>query len=137
YLVSYPHRLGGLGISTDMAKSPFEVFRKNMKPMMAVLFVILMLTWVVGDSLFNYFSGNRTASAAKQREAKFVAVSWDGGTLTNQQIDTLVVRRKMLNEFLKQVEIEGQRSAYEAGVDPRPLHVAPFRLPDTTQQGVE
>jgi hypothetical protein len=120
-----------------MAKSPFEVFRKNMKPMMAILFVILMLTWVVGDSLFNIFSGNRASIASQQREAKFVAVSWDGGKLTNQQINDLIMRRRMLNEFLKQVEIGGQRSAYEAGIDPRPLHVQPIRLPDTTQQGVE
>jgi hypothetical protein len=120
-----------------MAKSPFEVFRKNMKPMMAVLFVILMLTWVVGDSLFNFFSGDRAAAASKQREAKFVAVSWDGGKLTNQQINDLVMRRRLLNEFLGQVEALGQRSAYEAGVEPRPLHVQILRGADTAQQGVE
>ncbi len=104
---------------------------------MAVLFVILMLTWVVGDSLFNYFSGNRSAAAARQREAKFVAVSWDGGKLTNQQVNDLVMRRRLLNEFLGQVEMAGQRSAYEAGVEPRPLHVQILRGADTPQQGVE
>ncbi|HEX4412590.1 MAG TPA: hypothetical protein VH107_03110, partial [Lacipirellulaceae bacterium] len=120
-----------------MAKSPFEVFRKNMKPMMAILFVILMLTWVVGDSLFNIFAGNRAPVASQQREAKFVAVKWDGGKLTNQQINDLVVRRRMLNEFLGQVEMEGQRAAYQAGVEPRPLHVQILRGADSQQQGVE
>ena len=52
-----------------------------------------------------------------------MAVSWDGGKLTNQQLNDMVMRRRLLNEFLGQVEMEGQRSAYEAGVEPRPLHV--------------
>lgn len=120
-----------------MAKSPFEVFRKNMKPMMAVLFVILMLTWVVGDSVINFFTGNRSPVASQQREGKFVAVKWDGGNLTNQQVNDLVVRRRMLNEFLEQVERQGAQAAYQAGVEPRPLHVQILRGADTPQQGVE
>ncbi len=104
--------------------------------MLAFFVVLLMLSWVVGDSLFNFFAGNKS-SAGNSRSATATAVSWDGGKLTNQQINEMVMRRRMLNEFLGQVEAGGQRSAYEAGVEPRPLHVQVLRGPDSTAQHVE
>jgi hypothetical protein len=116
--------------------SPFNMFRKNMKGIMAFMFVILMLTWVIGDSVMNFFGGDRSRASNRQT-AGAVAVSWDGGKLTNQQLNELVMRRRMLNEFLGQVEASGQRSAYEAGVEPRPLHVQILRGPDSSQQHVE
>ncbi len=48
--------------------SPFHAFRKNMKPMLAFFVVLLMLSWVVGDSLFNFFAGNKS-SASNSRSA--------------------------------------------------------------------
>jgi hypothetical protein len=106
------------------------------KGIMAFMFVILMLTWVIGDSVMNFFGGDRSRASNRQ-SATAVAVSWDGGKLTNQQLNELVMRRRMLNEFLGQVEASGQRSAYEAGVEPRPLHVQILRGPDSSQQHVE
>ncbi|HEX3599695.1 MAG TPA: hypothetical protein VHU84_06095, partial [Lacipirellulaceae bacterium] len=117
--------------------SPFRLFRKNMKPLMAVMFVLLMLSWVVGDAVFNYFGGSRNAGPRNRQNAGAVAVSWNGGKLTNMQVQDLVMRRHILNGFLEQVMMMGQRSAYEAGVEPRPLHVQDLRGPDTPQQGIE
>ena len=117
--------------------SPFRLFRKNMKPLMAIMFVLLMLSWVVGDAVFNYFGGSRNAGPRNRQNAGAVAVSWNGGKLTNLQVQDLVTRRHILNGFLEQVMMMGERSAYEAGVEPRPLHVQDLRGPDTPQQGIE
>lgn len=117
--------------------SPFRLFRKHVKPLLAVFVVMLMLSWVVGDSLVSYLSGSRNVARDSQQAARAIAVSWDGGSLTNQQINELVIRRRLLNAFLQQVEMDGARTAYEAGVEPRPLHVQRLLGPETPQQGVE
>ena len=70
-------------------------------------------------------------------DAGTVAVSWDGGKLTNQQLNDMVMRRRMLNAFLQQVEMQGSRSAYEAGVEPSQLRVQRLLGPESPEQGVE
>jgi hypothetical protein len=117
--------------------SPFRLFRKYVKPLLAVFVVMLMLSWVIGDSLFNWFAGDRNPAAVSRMEARTVAVRWDGGTLTNAQLNDMVVRRRLLNAFLQQVEMIGGRSAYEAGVEPSQLRVQRMLGPETPQQGVE
>jgi hypothetical protein len=117
--------------------SPFRVFRKYQKTLLVVAGVICMFVFVIGDSLFSYLSGTSTARAGTDHDAGAVAVHWDGGKLSNQQLSDLVVRRRVLNNFLKAVEAEGRRPAYEAGVDPRPLRVDPLIAADTPQEGVE
>ncbi len=117
--------------------SPFRIFRKNMKAMLAVFVVMLMLSWVVGDSLFSYFAGNRGPGAAGRQNARAVAVTWNGGKLTNLQLNDLVMQRRFLNGFLQQVEVFGARASAEAGVEPRPLKVQRLLGPDTPQQKVE
>ena len=47
------------------------------------------------------------------------------------------MRRRILNNFLKNVEMEGRRPSFEAGVDPPELRVQPLIGPDTPQQQVE
>src|SRR5882757_2955954 len=117
--------------------SPFRVFRKYQKTLLAVAGVVLMFVFVVGDSLFSYFGGGRNARAGDDRDAKATAVHWDGGKLSNRQLNELVMRRRILNNFLKNVEMEGRRPSFEAGVDPPELRVQPLIGPDTPQQQVE
>src|SRR5882757_4569749 len=117
--------------------SPFRVFRKYQKTLLAVAGVVLMFVFVVGDSLFSYFGGGRNARAGDDSDAKATAVHWDGGKLSNRQLNELVMRRRILNNFLKNVEMEGRRPSFEAGVDPPELRVQPLIGPDTPQQQVE
>ena len=64
------------------------------------------------------------------RDAGAVAASWEGGSLTNQELDNLVVRRQIVRAFLDQVEgLGGPVVAYLAGLEPPPLRVQPLRLP--------
>src|SRR5258705_5915013 len=111
--------------------SPFRFFRKYQKTLLAVAGVVLMFVFVVGDSLFSYFGGGRNARAGDDRDAKATAVHWDGGKLSNRELNELVMRRRILNNFLKNVEIAGMRPSSEAGVDPPELRVQRLMAPET------
>src|SRR3954470_3904341 len=117
--------------------SPFRLFRKHQKTMLAVAGVICMFVFVVGDSLFSYFGGSRNARATNDREAGGVAVSWGGGKLTNRQLNDLVARRKMVNFFLREVEANGRRPSVEAGVDAPELRVESLLGRESPQDHVE
>src|SRR5690242_5775190 len=112
--------------------SPFRVFRKYQKTLLAVAGVVLMFVFVVGDSLFSYFGGGRNPRAVEDHDAKATAVRWDGGKLTNLQLNQLVSRRRILANFLKNVEMEGTRPSAMAGVEPPELRVQRF-VGDTPQ----
>jgi hypothetical protein len=115
--------------------SPFRFFRKHQKALLVVAGVILILVFVISDSLPYLTGGSR--SGGGDPEAGSVAVTWDGGSLTNRQLDALVMQRRILNSFLERIHGLGAESAYRAGVEPRQLHVQILRGPDTPQQGVE
>ncbi|MCI0334967.1 MAG: hypothetical protein L0228_17305 [Planctomycetes bacterium] len=117
--------------------SPFRVFRKNVKPLLAIFVVMLMLAWVGGSGLTTYMSGPRGRGGDPSGDENAVAVSWEGGSLTNQELANLVARRRYTNEFLKQVEILGGQSAYLAGIEPPALRVQRLMGPETPEQRVE
>ncbi len=117
--------------------SPFRVFRKNVKPLLVIIVVLLMLAWVGGSGLTTYMSGSRGRSGDPSRDANAVAASWEGGSLTNQELGNLVARRRITNEFLKQVEFLGGQSAYMAGIEPPALRVQQLMGPETPEQRVE
>lgn len=115
---------------------PFRYFRKNIKPLMAVFTVLLMLAWV-GGGAFTGYMGRSSGPKDSSLDPKATAVSWDGGSLSNLQVEEMTRRRHLLNTFLKQIEGMGGRSAYEAGVEPSQLRVQQLLGPETPQEGVE
>ncbi|HVT27417.1 MAG TPA: hypothetical protein VHE81_05305, partial [Lacipirellulaceae bacterium] len=117
--------------------SPFRIFRKYQKTLLVIAGVILMFVFVVGDSLVAYLGRLKASNAAGEHDVRAVAVQWDGGSLTNAQLNDLVFRRHVLNRFLGQVEGVGEMPSREAGVDPPPLRVQRLLAPDTPQQHVE
>src|SRR4051812_21417397 len=116
--------------------SPFRVFRKYQKTMLAVAGVVCMFVFVIGDSLFNYFGGSRTARATSDRDAGAVAVRWDGGKLTNRELNDLVRRRKIVNYFLKEVEATGRPPSEDPSAPPN-FRVENLLGPETPQEHVE
>ncbi|MEM8865462.1 MAG: hypothetical protein AAGF31_07930 [Planctomycetota bacterium] len=116
-----------------MAKSPFDIFRKNTGLMMVILCALLMFAFVVADPLMQ-MAGSGRGSFVNANET---AVSWDGGEMTEQELAQLVGRRQVLAAFLEQVlRIGYQTALLEGAVDPRPI-VQPLSLPSTPEQGVE
>jgi hypothetical protein len=117
--------------------SPFRIFRKYQKTLLVIAGVVLMFVFVVGDSLVSYLTGSRNPRTGDERDARAVAVHWDGGSLTNRQLSDLVFRRHILNHFLGQIEAAGEMPSREAGVDPPELRVQTLRSADTPAQHVE
>lgn len=132
-------RLGSADLKSYFSMaSPFRIFRKYLKPLMVVLGVMIMFSFVILDPLAKYLAGGRVGNGDDpNRDANAVAVSWEGGELTNQELDSLVFRRRVARGFLDQVEGLGAQSAYLAGLEPSPLRVFPLRLAESSQQGVE
>jgi len=117
--------------------SPFRIFRKYMKTLLVVFGVMIMFVFVIGDSLVAYLSGSRGGGGDARRDAGAVAVSWDGGSLTNNELDNLVMRRRIVNAFLGGVEFSGLQATLQAGAEPQELPVARLGGADTPQEGVE
>jgi hypothetical protein len=108
-----------------------------MKALLVVFGVMLIFAWVVGDALMQYYAGSRRASAEAAQDHNAIAVQWLGGSLTNAQLNDLVIQRRILNSFIEGVVYLGQRAAIEAGVEPRRLRVEPIIGPATPREGVE
>lgn len=118
--------------------SPFSVFRKHQRTLIAVSGVILMLVFVVGDPLSMFIRGGGGGGGPQgNMAADAVAVRWNGGKITNAELNNLVVRRHLVNDLVQSVEYMGRQAATQAGVEPRQLRVEPIYGPATPQQGVE
>jgi hypothetical protein len=90
---------------------------------------------VIGDSLVAYLGGSR-GSSGDVRQGSEVAVRWDGGSLTNRELDNLLMRRRIVNDFLQRVEFAGELAAVKGGVEPRALRVIRLLAPQTEQNVV-
>jgi hypothetical protein len=117
--------------------SPFRIFRKYQKTLLVAAGVVLMFVFVIGDALVGYLGRSRRGGGDAQRDAGAIAVRWNGDSLTNSELNNLVVRRRILNAFIQGVEFAGRQAAFEAGVEPRSLRVEPMVGAETPQQGVE
>ncbi|MEX2168061.1 MAG: hypothetical protein WD851_02015 [Pirellulales bacterium] len=116
--------------------SPFSLFRKYMKPMMVVLCGMAMLAFVVVDPLMQYL-GSSPQSGPVGRDGSKVAVTWNDGKLTEDELGALVYRRRILDAFVRSVAQAGYDAAYLEGAEDLQLAVDPLMLPIEPSQGVE
>jgi hypothetical protein len=118
--------------------SPFRVFRKYQKTLLAVAGVVLMVVFVLGDPLSAVLRSLGGPGARPDvMEGGAVAVRWDGGELTNNELGSLVMQRRILNDFLRGIEMGGQSAVTNAGGELQPLRVQRLIGPEMPQQGVE
>ncbi|TWT36290.1 periplasmic folding chaperone [Posidoniimonas corsicana] len=119
-----------------MANSSFDYFRKNSKFAVILLGVLCIMAFVVADPLMQWMNAAQTGGSASRRGE--VAVTWDGGKLTEGELSSLVSKRNILVAFLRQVEQMGAYEAMLAGAPANlPTRVQPLRLPTEYEQGVE
>ncbi len=109
-----------------------------MKVLLVVFGVLIMISFVILDPLVGYLGGSRAdSSGSSGRDANDTAVSWDGGSLTNEELDRLVMRRQVVNSFIRGIAMTGFQMAMDAGAEPRELEVAPLIGPATREEQVE
>lgn len=123
--------------------SPFRIFRRHQKALLIVAGVVLMLVFVLADSLQMLMGDSLGGGGnAGRPDANAVAVRWNDGELTNAELNELVFRRRVVNGFLGQIY---QTGAYAEQMQAISTGVAPRRQPNVdfvgertmAQQGVE
>ncbi len=129
-------RLNETYLNTPLMASPFSLFRKHQKMLMVIATLIAIFIFVVGDALMSRY-GSHSQATGEALDARATAVHWDGGKLSNRELNELVFRRRVLNHFLQNIEMEGTRPSVMAGVDPPELRVQRMLAPETPQQQVE
>jgi len=117
--------------------SPFHSFRKYQKSFLVVAGVILMFVFVLGDPLSQYLRNNAAGPGGAGRSPNATAVKWDGGSLSNAELNQLVVQRLVVNNFLRNVEGMGYQAAIDSGAEPQPLRVTRILGVERPEQGVE
>ncbi len=105
--------------------SPFRYFRKNQGYILAVLGVILIVTWVIGPSLTSLFETN--PQAAREEGNSGIVAKWKLGNITRGDLKTAGWEHEAVIRFLLSVV----RRAQEEGVKPQ----APFL--DASQEPIE
>lgn len=96
--------------------SPLRYFRKHQGYILAVLGVILIVTWVIGDSLTNLFNPGPQTGRAEGNNA--VVAQWKLGNITRGELTTAEWEHEAVVRFLLAVI----RQAQEDGAKPQ----APF-----------
>ena len=100
--------------------------------------VVLMFVFVLGDPLSQYLRSHSAGPGGAGRSPNAAAVKWNGGQLTNAELNQLVVQRLVVNNFLRTVEGDGIQAAQQSGAEPQPLRVgADARARNDRKQGVE
>lgn len=93
--------------------SPFTVFRKNQKIMLAVVAILAMVAFVFLDPLMKYMG--RSA-----RQENPVVVKTTYGVLTQSELYSMVESRKLVEFFLKRLTAAAVNEQVKAGrLDPR------------------
>lgn len=93
----------------------FKFFRRYQKSFIIFGGVILMFVFTIGDSLTGWLGRNQENQGGRQ--ASDVAVTWDGGSLTEGELDTLVQKRLMVHRFVTQVRGVGYQLAESKGLE--------------------
>lgn len=91
--------------------SPFTYFRKHTKVFMAVAAVLCMFIFVVGGAL-------NPSGPSGGEGANATVATWKGGSLDQQQLNTLISHRIITNDFLTRLlATAGVKSDYDLPTD--------------------
>src|SRR5262245_12568001 len=96
--------------------SPLNYFRKHQGYILAVLGVILIVTWVIGPSAWTFLEPSQKAARDKS-DANAVA-HWKNGTITRAQLDRMRWEHQATVSFLYAVI---ERAVQEGATPQAPL----------------
>ncbi|MCH8840482.1 MAG: hypothetical protein IH831_07345, partial [Planctomycetes bacterium] len=104
--------------------SPFRLFRKYQKAFLVVAGVLAIFIFVVGDAMM----GCVGQAGGGRRSPDVVVTSWEGGSLTVQEMDMLYQRRLFISDCLSNLYQEGKYRVESGGGTPIPPRVPTFFL---------
>jgi len=94
--------------------SPFKIFRKRQKVMIATLTLLAMGAFVFLPPLMRILGGRGGRSGQPSNP---VVIRWDYGKLRDSDLDRMVLTRRVLNRF---VQVAAQLGAQASGTTPQP-----------------
>jgi hypothetical protein len=107
--------------------SPFRYFRKHTKVFIATAAVLCIFIFVVGDAL------NSSSGAGGEDRTGATVATWNGGSLNEAQLGSLVAQRMLVDDFLKRVFVQGGGST---GYD-FPSSIPPLLLNSEQMEAIE
>lgn len=113
--------------------TPLSMFSKYSGVLMAVMCVLLMFSFVIGDPLMQYAGGGSGGPSGGNQ----VVARWNGGKINERQLEQAVMHRNILAAFQQAVYMVGARDAEADGVQDLGLRVMPIEFPRTREEGVE
>ena len=105
--------------------SSFHVFRKNQKLLMALAAIIAIFAFVIADPLMSWL---QKSTSGGQGSPTATIVSWDGGSMTGRELETLRQRRYFISTFLQELYTQGARAVINEGGTPLDPSVPNFIL---------
>ncbi len=107
--------------------SPFYYFRKHQKVFLAVAAVLAMVVFVFADLLTSAIS-----TRGRDPRQSLTVARWDGGSMSGQELGSLVRRRLFISRFLLEIAQTGARRLMENGGTPLEPSVPNFIVPRNT-----
>ena len=102
--------------------SPFAVFRRNQKVLLAIVAISAMVAFVFLDPLMKYIGPSQKVENPVVVETKY-------GALTHSQLDQLLQQRQIVERFLRMAtsqtvlaQIAEQAIGIPSSLPPQPLH---------------
>jgi len=105
--------------------SSFHIFRKHEKVLIAIAACVAMFVFVLADPLMSWL---RRSTNGGQGSPSATVVTWDGGSLTGRELESLHQRRYFISNFLRELYMEGARAIESEGGTPTDPTVPSFVL---------
>jgi hypothetical protein len=102
-----------------MASRYMNFLRKNAKPVMVVMGVVCMITFVIAGALTDFASN--AMRRADENERNPVMVTWAKGDVRSSEIGSLQYRHQLTYEFLMQVVVTALQRGGKPFINGRPV----------------
>jgi len=109
----------------------FHVFRKNQKLFMALAAIMAIFVFVFADMVT---SSLQNAASNAQGSPSATLVTWDGGSLSTNELNALGRRHYFINDFLRELQSQGYRTILEEGGTPLEPTVPSFMFQQMFRQ---
>ncbi len=94
--------------------SPFRIFRKYQKAFLAIAAVLAMVIFVFADLLTSAVFSSR----GEGKRRGMTVASWDGGSMTGHEMESLTQRRTWISNFLARLQQTGAQKVRDSGGTP-------------------
>lgn len=105
--------------------SPFHIFRKHEKVFIVIAAAVAMFVFVLADPLMSWL---QKSTGGGQGSPTATIATWDGGSMTAGELESLSQQRYMISNFLEALLRQGAQNVVSEGGTPLQPTLANFVL---------